>query len=448
MAAFLRKAKRRALTRRALAQKTKNEAADPTDLLQALRGGVADGPLPDGRGSEFDDCEIDPTPTPRPVTVDLSAYAAPASARPGLGRLAPHGTVTRRRRLAVAVAAMALFAAFALAIGGAPRSAAEAPAARSLELKPITVASPAVVTHAEPTFASMLAAALHREPAPPPPPEPRADARVNREMYGHIRGGVLFVPKSFSSEDGTYDLYLHFHGNTRVVLESAEVAGLNALVAVVNLGVNSAPYLDEYAVPGSFEGLLESIDRAAAERGLAKPKLRRLAFGSWSGGYGAISRILETGRAGLAKLDAMLVLDGIHCGFLEENPKALNVRIISPFLDAAKRAADGKLLFSITHSEIEPIGYAGTNLTAGYLLGAVKGERGEPGAKPEHLALRAAEGAVAKKLEKRMEPISDSTVGTFHVRGYRGNTPEHHMAHLLQMGATVMPELVARWTKL
>jgi len=31
------------------------------------------------------------------------------------------------------------------------------------------------------------------------------------------------------------------------------------------------------------------------------------------------------------------------------------------------------------------------------------------------------------------------------VRGYRGNTPEHHMAHLLQMGATVMPELAERW---
>ncbi len=31
------------------------------------------------------------------------------------------------------------------------------------------------------------------------------------------------------------------------------------------------------------------------------------------------------------------------------------------------------------------------------------------------------------------------------VRGYRGETPEHHMAHLLQMGATVLPELASRW---
>ncbi len=74
------------------------------------------------------------------------------------------------------------------------------------------------------------------------------------------------------------------------------------------------------------------------------------------------------------------------------------------------------------------------------------GKREKPrSAAPEHLQLRAAEGAVSRALEKRMEPVSEATVGTFHVRGYRGNTPEHHMAHLLQMGATVLPELVARW---
>jgi hypothetical protein len=76
----------------------------------------------------------------------------------------------------------------------------------------------------------------------------------------------------------------------------------------------------------------------------------------------------------------------------------------------------------------------------------VHGTRGAPQeGPPPHLVLRTAEGAVAKAQEKQMEPISEARVGTFHVRGYRGNTPEHHLAHLLQMGATVMPELAARW---
>jgi hypothetical protein len=420
MAKFLRKA-----TRRALARRWHREVRQPAALPD----------LPDF--VQENECEIDPTPTPRPVTVDLLGAAPPV--RPALGRFAPQGHAPRRRRMVVAFAAMVLFVAGVLGFRGAPAAIAEPPArpaaaARVVEPAPMLVEEPAIAPPAA-------------EPPPAPPPGPRADAHVNHEGYAHVPGGVVFMPATFASADGAYDLYLHFHGNTRVVLESAEVAGLNAVVAVINLGVNSAPYTDAFEVPGSWEHLLDSIDRAVAERGLARPRLRRLAIGSWSGGYGAVSRIFETGRAALAKLDAALVLDGIHCGYLEENPKALNVRIISPFLEAAKRAAEGKILFSITHSEIDPEGYAGSHVTADYLLDAVHAQRGAPHEAPPHLTIRAAEGAVAKKLEKRMEPTSDTTVGTFHVRGYRGNTPEHHMAHLLQMGATVMPELVERWSK-
>jgi hypothetical protein len=303
------------------------------------------------------------------------------------------------------------------AIAAAAREVVPAPEAR--EAAPATVASPAA-----------------------PEPE-RADAHLDREGYGHIPGGVVFIPSTFSSRDGAYDLYLHFHGNTKVVLESAEYAGLNATIAVVNLGINSAPYLDAYEMPGSFERTLDAVARALGDRGLEHGRLRRVAVGSWSGGYGATSRILDRNADAL---DAVLVLDGIHCGFLDDG-KALNVLVISPFLRGAKRAAEGRLLFSITHSEIDPGAYAGSYLTAGYLLDAVHGTRGEPLSVPEHVQLKAAEGAVAKKLEKRMEPISEARVGSFHVRGYRGNTPEHHMAHLFQMGATVLPELVEWWKR-
>lgn len=390
--------------------------------------------------------ELDATPTPPPVAVDLpldtwlvdAAVEPPERARESEAPAPPH----RRSRVAMAFAALTLVGGGALAVAGASRAFASMPASA-----PKLLAQLAPQAHVA-TLAELGAPEPPLEDPPDTSPDSqrlRADAHVQREGYAHIPGGVLYVPDTFASADGTYDLYLHFHGNVRVVRESAEHAGLNAVVAVVNLGTNSAPYLDGYAVPGSYEELLASIDRAVLARGLEHPHRRRVAIGSWSGGYGAISRILEHGR-GLASLDAILVLDGIHCGFSEENPKALNARILSPFFDATRRAAQGQILFSITHSEIDPIAYAGTYLTAGYLLSVVHGRRGEPReAAPEHVQLRAAEGAVSKALEKWMEPISEATVGTFHVRGYRGNTPEHHMAHLLQMGATVMPELVSRW---
>lgn len=363
--------------------------------------------------------------TPAPLTVAPSAFEPPAPPPHAARRRSVKGLVVGLLGM------MGLCAGGALAVAAAPHAAADLQGARGLGRSATLVA------------AALVASPVVAAAAPEPPP-PRADAHVSREGYGHIPGGVVFVPSTFSSADGAYDLYLHFHGNTQVVRESAEHAGLNAIVAVVNLGQNSAPYMDAYDMPGTYERTLRAVGRALGERGLEHAHLRRVAIGSWSGGYGAVSKILDH-DTGTESLDAVLVLDGIHCGFLDERHEVLNTLVISPFLKAAKRAAEGRLLFSITHSEIDPIAYAGTAVTAGYLLDAVHGHRGEPLSVPEHVELRAAEGAVSKRLEKRMEPTSEATVGSFHVRGYRGNTAEHHMAHLLQMGATVMPELVERW---
>ncbi|MEO5730394.1 MAG: hypothetical protein ABI134_16780, partial [Byssovorax sp.] len=356
------------------------------------------------------------TPTPLPVAVDipfeallLEAALEPAEPERDFEAPAPAPAPAPGRARMHVAAALTLVGLAALGAAGASRLLAS-PAVSRPKILAALAAQAHVVTLEE------LGAPEPPGDAPPSadvaPARARADVRVQRDGYAHIPGGVLHVPDTFASADGAYDLYLHFHGNVRVVRESAERAGLNAVVAVVNLGTNSAPYLDGYAVPTSYEDLLASIDRAVLARGLESPHRRRVAIGSWSGGYGAISRILEHGR-GLESLDAILVLDGIHCGFSEENPRALNTRILSPFLDATRRAAQGKILFSITHSEIDPIAYAGTNLTAAYLLDVVHGQRGEPeSAAPEHLQLRAAEGAVSKALEKGMEPISEATVGT------------------------------------
>ncbi|WP_437590661.1 hypothetical protein [Sorangium sp. So ce1000] len=277
-------------------------------------------------------------------------------------------------------------------------------------------------------------------PATPPP-------AIRHDGYASIRGGVLFTPETFRPTGSSYDLLLHFHGNTQLVRESAEVAGLNAAVAVINLGIGSGAYEDLYAQPGVYESLLADIDRALAQRGLPTPRLRRVALSSWSAGYGAIAKILEL-RRGIETLDAILVTDGIHCGFVPEQPSGLNTLQLASFARAAQNAASGQLLFTITHSEIDPIAYASSSATASYLLDVAAGhpvERSPSSDAPPHLRLRAAEGAVSKKLEKQMIPTTEARVGELHVRGFRGNTPEHHMAHLLQMASTVLPELVQRW---
>ena len=103
----------------------------------------------------------------------------------------------------------------------------------------------------------------------------------------------------------------------------------------------------------------------------------------------------------LMGLKNILVLDGIHCGFMDDNPKVLNTRIISPFFDATRWAAEGKILFTITHSEVDPPTYAGTSQTADVLLDLVHGQREAPQPPPEHVRLKAAAMAVSKKLEMK-----------------------------------------------
>lgn len=277
---------------------------------------------------------------------------------------------------------------------------------------------------------------------------PKDEVELRREGHVSIPGGILVLPQSFHpAKDGTYDLLIHFHGNTAVVRESAEVANLNAAVAIINLGIGSAPYEEYYAVPGTYEGLLDDIDAGLARRGLAHPHLRHVALSAWSAGYGSVSTILQV-RKGRDDLDAVLIFDGIHAGWEEG---ALNHRQLRPFADFARRAANGgDVYFGITHSAIDPVTYASTTSTADYLLASVDLNRTEQDPIKDqgaYLELESMKGAVSKKLEKKMEPTSFAKKNAFHVYGFRGETKEHHMAHLFQMGATLLPELRDRWSR-
>lgn len=371
---------------------------------------------------------VGPTPTPPPVAVaDAPPSPAPASRR------APRRRVGRALA-ALALVAMALIATAFRTVEGTPLRAF-ATWSSTLRL-PDAVARRALAAapHALTVGSTDVDAPDDGEPVEGAP-------AIKRDGHASIPGGILVAPRSFTTTDGSYDLLVHFHGNTAVVRESAEVADLNALVAVVNLGIGSAPYEEAYAVPGTWEELLGSIQRGARERGIATPRLRRVALSGWSAGYGAISTILQV-RRGHEDLDAILSLDGIHCGW---EMGQLNARQMAPFASAAKKAAAGDILFSITHSAIDPRAYASTTATADYLLQAVGGRRAEPAPAPGYLSLASMKGAVARDREKTMEPTSEARVGGLVVRGYRGETPEHHMAHLFQMAATVLPDLVQRW---
>jgi hypothetical protein len=283
------------------------------------------------------------------------------------------------------------------------------------------------------------------EPYAAPPAEgDRADASLARKGRSPLAGGLLTLPKAFASADGSYDLVIHFHGNTDLVEESFDRLPLSAVVVILNLGNGSGPYEDRFANALALPEILGRVQTTMEKRGLRSPKLRRLALSAWSAGYGAVLRVLE--QPALAdQVDAVLLFDGIHCGYL---PKSTDLQIerIAPFVRFAREAAEGRKLFSITHSEITPIGnYAGTHRTTDALLEQVGVARGAGGEAPAVPALGSIEGVIPRKIIKPLVEESEAAQGGLRVRGYAGDQPEHHTMQLVEMSVTALPDLVARW---
>jgi hypothetical protein len=278
-------------------------------------------------------------------------------------------------------------------------------------------------------------------------PDAPADAASEPAAHVKVGRGVLYIPRSFRTDDGSFDLLLHFHGNTRLVEESANEAELNALVHVSNLGTGSKAYERHFAVPGAFPKLLERIEKEAVQLGVDEAKIRRIAISSWSAGYGAVYRILQPDE-NLERIDALMMLDGLHLGYVDEAQGTVDERHLAPFVRFAEAATGEKKLFILTHSEIRTHGYASAKTTADILLGQLGGTRrpvDPTESSPAKVDFEEARKALPRNFEQWLEATSTGTIGNFHLWGYSGRTPEHHMAHLVQMSVTVLPQLVKRW---
>jgi hypothetical protein len=272
--------------------------------------------------------------------------------------------------------------------------------------------------------------------------EGRADAALERDPINPITNGFVSIPSSFSSTDGAYDLVVHFHGHPKLVEESFAHSGIDAVITIINMGAGSSAYESLFATRLMLPSVLERTRAVLEKRGLRGAKLRRLALSAFSAGYGAVYGVL--GQPALAEdVDAVLLLDGIHTGYLPRD-HSLDLDRLTPFTRFAEQAVAGKKLFSITHSEILPRGnYAGTHATTDALLTQVGVARVPGGEAPPLPAL-----ASIANVEKLVSfvPLSEAKKGGLHVRGFAGTEPPDHIMHMVEMSETVIPDLVRYWS--
>ena len=103
----------------------------------------------------------------------------------------------------------------------------------------------------------------------------------------------------------------------------------------------------------------------------------RVILGGWSAGCGAIRQILKTPES-YARVDTVLLIDGIHTDYVDGKPGPLESKIGSGNLDIwlqlGRDAIAGRKRVLITHSEIFPGTFASTTETADYLVVAARSD--------------------------------------------------------------------------
>ena len=201
-----------------------------------------------------------------------------------------------------------------------------------------------------------------------------------------------------------------------------------------------APYQDTYAAPGTYEALLGENPARVGARAARGARLRRVR--SRPGAQATARSPHPRVRRGGDPLDALLVLDGIHCGWLEQDPHHLNDRQLASFAGPrapprpARSSSPSPTPRSSRRATPAPPPPPST-CWARRARSARRCGRADAG-RPRAPGAAAAEGAVSKRLEKHLEPTATAAPG-LHVRGFRGNTPEHHMSHLSRWAPRCCP---------
>jgi hypothetical protein len=278
-----------------------------------------------------------------------------------------------------------------------------------------------------------------------PPPAPQSPSPMVEETRAHERlaqkdiGGAkrsfigpaakpveLWVPDRARAND-SFDLVIHFHGSSWLPEQAVAALGTTSVAAVLNLGAGSGVYDRGFSEPAVFDTLLGTIAREVAAATGKTQRIGHLTLVGFSAGHGAIRAILREPRH-FARVDAVLLLDGMHTSYLPEGTVlttggALDTTNLVAFAAFARAAVRGEKRFVVTHSEIFPGTFASTTETADWLLHSLGLHR----------------TPVLRWGPRGMQQLSEVRSGRFELLGFAGNSGPDHIDQL-----HAMPELLAR----
>jgi hypothetical protein len=320
-----------------------------------------------------------------------------------------------------------------------------------LALKPAIIDPPPEAVFLAPSASAPAPAPTRSAPAlslrPSPPPPRRAPLEMTEEQRkagynecmtpdpgpGYFAGprnlwkGMLHAPaQGGATDDGGYDVIMHFHGGNAA--RKALVGHARGLaLAGYDMGNGSGAYSQPFASSMLFDELRGGVEKALrAHSNRPDARIRRLALSAWSAGYGAVNAILR--HAGPGAVDAVILLDGFHSGYLAGDGGRVDLHNVEPLFEFARLAADGQRFFYVTHSQVETEGYASTTEMCDLLLSALRLRRlaGRPDGDPL---------ALTSYAERQ----------GFYLRAFGGFDERAHCDHLRHLGEAARM-LEARWS--
>jgi hypothetical protein len=236
----------------------------------------------------------------------------------------------------------------------------------------------------------------------------------------------LYVPNAARPLDSV-DVVIHFLGAAWLPEQAVAALPRPTVAAVVNLGAGSGIYDHAFSDPAAFDSLLAGIARETAAATGHATRIARVTLVGFSAGHGAVRAILRD-PAHFARVDAILLLDGMHTSYIPDRTPLASGGVIDStnlvqFEAFARAAMRGEKRFLVTHSEIFPGTFASTTETADWLLAALGLHR----------------TPVLRWGPRGMQQLSEAGAGRFELLGFAGNSAPDHIDQLHSM-----PEMLAR----
>ncbi|QDT68115.1 hypothetical protein MalM25_10280 [Planctomycetes bacterium MalM25] len=227
----------------------------------------------------------------------------------------------------------------------------------------------------------------------------------------------LFVPSGYAPHGDDVDLLVHFHGDPQTVWNNAAYAELDAVIVTVNYSGLSSAYSTPFANASLFQQLLNDARSTLATLPdfATSTSWRRLGVSSFSAGYGAVRRILETPTY-FEAIDSLLAADSLYATTASDGT-ALDSQLVD-YKVFADRAAAGDKRFIFTHSQVPTFTYESTAETGDELL--------------NHLGLTA-QATQATGLGT-LRYYREAEQGGFQLYGALGSNGDAHLSHLRYLG--------------